>query len=313
MINIGIDHGNGNIKTEHMIFTCGLSSQTEKISEFFAADRLCHNGVYYGLTSDRLPHKTDKTTDEDYQIFTLFAIAKELQERAEKEGKEFTGFVGKDIVLSVGLPPADFERLKTPFKKYLMDLSKNGVNYKYNEKPMSFYIKDVYVYPQDFAACVIFKSGLIQEYSTVHCVDIGDGTVDIIDFVDGRPDKATIDSYEMGISQMRDKMKEVIRRKYGKSVKDKMIDDVLQNKKVICQDDVKGEIFKMAAEWTETVIGKLLTKVGDFSTAPTVFCGGGSMILKPYIEKSDVFVYTDFIADIHANAIGYQMITDSVL
>jgi plasmid segregation protein ParM len=312
MINIGIDHGNGNIKTEHVLFTCGLSAQQEKISEFFAADWLCYNGTYYALTSDRLPHKTDKTTDGDYQIFTLFAIAKELRARAESEDRAFSGFAGKEVVLSVGLPPADFERLKVPFKKYLMDLSRNGVNYRYNDKPMSFYIRDVYVYPQDFAACVIYKPELIKEYSTVHCVDIGDGTVDIIDFVDGRPDKSTIDSYEMGISQMRDKMKESIRRKFGKAVRDKMIDDVLQGKKVICQDEVKAEITHTAAEWSQMVIGKLLTKVGDFSTAPTIFCGGGSITLKPYICQSGVFAYTDFIEDIHANAVGYQTITASI-
>ena len=37
------------------------------------------------------------------------------------------------------------------------------------------------------------------------------------------------------------------------------------------------------------------------------------MLLKPYLEKTGLFGMTDFISDIHANAIGYEQIAELVM
>lgn len=49
--------------------------------------------------------------DEDYYILTLFALALESKNRG-------IVLTGKDIVLGVGLPPADFGQQALGFKKY---------------------------------------------------------------------------------------------------------------------------------------------------------------------------------------------------
>ena len=40
-----------------------------------------------------------------------------------------------------------------------------------------------------------------------------------------------------------------------------------------------------------------------------MFLGGGSLLLKPQIEKSKDFKYIEFIEDVRANAIGYEKLT----
>ena len=41
-------------------------------------------------------------------------------------------------------------------------------------------MKDVFVSPQNFAAVICFKASLLKKYRTVNCIDIGDGTVDLL-------------------------------------------------------------------------------------------------------------------------------------
>ena len=67
-----------------------------------------YNGVYYTLSETRMPFKADKTVDEDYFILTLFSLALEAKERG-------ITLSGKDIVLGVGLPPADLDVYKRQY------------------------------------------------------------------------------------------------------------------------------------------------------------------------------------------------------
>lgn len=78
-------------------------------------DILEYNGVYYTLSETRMPFKADKTVDEDYFILTLFSLALEAKERG-------ITLSGKDIVLGVGLPPADFGQQAPGFKNTLWNI-----------------------------------------------------------------------------------------------------------------------------------------------------------------------------------------------
>ncbi len=42
----------------------------------------------------------------------------------------------------------------------------------------------------------------------------------------------------------------------------------------------------MAKDWMQRIVNKLHAYVPDFRTNPTIFLGGGSLLLKPQIEKS---------------------------
>lgn len=317
---IGIDNGNGNIKTRNTVFPCAFKVQDIKPSTIFTKDMIEYNGKYYSLTQNRFSYQTDKTTDDNAFILTLFAIAKEIVAR-HSLGKsdynfknDFSRYVGKDVILAVGLPPAHIEKQSDKFKNYFLDRAKHGISFKYNDKPFSFYIRDVKVYPQDYAGVMIFRSELISEYSTCYCIDIGDGTIDMVGLIDGLPDKDSIVSREFGMSKLRSIIIDDAISNYGVTLSDKNVEDFLMGKKIALADDLKTPILECidnaTQAFTTEIINQLHSKVPDFRTYPTIFSGGGSIALKQYLLNSKAFGVTDFIEQVNANAIGYEKIAE---
>lgn len=305
-IIIGIDHGNGAIKTANHNFACGFTKQTIEPAEIFSGDVILYKGEYYTLTDTKIPYKVDKTQDEQCFIDTLFAIAKELSSKyAEVEEK---GLIGKEITLAVGLPPAHFERQKKSFQTYFEDRMKYGVNFKYNKKPFSFRLKDIYIYPQDYAAVVVFASEIINKYKA-YCIDIGDGTVDLLALKDGIPDKTVMVSRELGISVLRNKIIDEVINDFSFTLDNDTIDAVLQNKPSDFLDyEIETKIKQEAIDWAYFITDQLHTKIPEFRNAVTIFAGGGSKLLKPYLIKTERFGKCVWIDEVKANAIGYETI-----
>lgn len=320
MTIIGIDHGNGNIKTRNCVFPCGFKKQETLPSELFSSDILEYQGSYYSLTQNRFSYELDKTKNENCLILTQFAIAKELKARAA-EGRadfdwksSFGNYVGKDVVLAVGLPPAHFEKQQGAFKKYFLDAAKYGMEYRYNGKNFHFHIRDVLVFPQDYAAAIIYKEDLIKKYGTVYCIDIGDGTVDLLALKGGVPDKEVMVSRELGMSRLREQIIDDVINDYNMTLDGSTIEDILTpGREVVAPGEIVQRVKKETAEWAVKIVDQLHTKVPDFRFAPTVFCGGGSGLLKDYLEATGLFGMTDYIPDIHANAAGYEAIAGMIL
>lgn len=315
---IGIDHGNGNMKTENTIYPCGYKMQEIEPNKLFAQDIIEYKGKYYSLCPTRFSYQTDKTTDEKAFILTLFSVAKELVARAAS-GKDsynmqrdFGGFIGKDIILAVGLPPAHFEKQAKPFRDYFLKRAEHGINFKYNGKQFSFYVKDVLVFPQDYAAAVVFKDDVLGQYSTCYCIDIGDGTTDMVGIVDGMPEKDTMLSREIGMSKLRSRIIDDIINDYRVNLKDRDVEDYLVGKKIILppedEDAIKARMDKTAIDFATELVNQLHSKVPDFRTSAVIFSGGGAMALKKYLEMTKAFSFTFYIEDINANAVGYQQL-----
>jgi len=317
---LGIDQGNGNMKSASCVFPYGFKKQETKPSELFSKDILEYKGMHYSLTPNRFSYEIDKTQNENCLILTLFAIAKEIKERAKKGktdfdwNRDFKGFVGKDVVLGIGLPPAHFEKLREPFKKYFMEAARYGLDFKYNGKNFSFHIREIYVFPQNYAAVMIYKPELIKKYSTVHCIDIGDGTVDLMTLKNGMPDKDIMVSRELGMSRLREQIIDDIINDYNMTLDGTTIEDILTpGKEVIAPEDIVKRIRQETAQWASKIVDQLHTKVPDFRFAPTVFLGGGSKLLAPFLEATGMFGKTEYIDDIRANAVGYEEIAKMYL
>lgn len=227
---------------------------------------------------------------------TLFSLALEAKER------EIT-LSGKDIVLGVGLPPADFGQQAPGFKKYFMEHSKHGISFRFNGKPVNCYLKDVLVSPQNFEAVMCYKASLFRQYRTVNCIDIGDGTVDLLVIRKGQPDLSVRVSDRSGMAILRSEISNSIQQNYGTSD----VEQVLMQEATILDEEVVREIQKIAGDWMQRIINKLHAYVPDFRTNPAVFLGGGSLLLKQQIEKSSDFKYIEFIEDIRVNAVGWDL------
>ena len=138
---IAIDHGNHGIKTVHHNFVSGLARHS--VRPPMADEVLEYQGEYWTLSGHRLPYRRDKTRDESFFILTLFAIAKELAYAGPLPAAE-------KIDLAVGLPPEHYGILKDKFRDYFK--RNESIQFSYNDKPITIMIRDVFVYPQAFAA-----------------------------------------------------------------------------------------------------------------------------------------------------------------
>ena len=272
-IIFGIDHGNGNMKGENVCFPCGLVRYVSEPGRFMNEDILEYQGTYYTLSDTKMPFKADKTVDDDYFILTLYALAME----ARNKGITLTG---KDVVLGVGLPPADYGQQATSFKKYFLDHAKHGISFKMNGKSVNFYLKDVFVSPQNFAAVMCFKASLLKKYRT---------------------------------AVLRSEISNAIQQNYGIHLDSSDVEQVLMQEETILDEEIILEIQRMAENWLQRIINKLHTHVTDFRTNPAVFLGGGSLLLRKQIENSPEFKYVEFIDEVRANAIGYEKLTTARL
>lgn len=298
MIIIGIDHGNSQVKTAHACFTSGITEHgTAKPP--IQTDMICYAGNYYTISSKREPYKRDKTTDDKCFIMTLFAIAKELI-ATNVDDKTV------DISLAIGLPPEHFAKQKTVFSRYFYD---HGAKWKfeYNGRDFDINIKEVYVFPQAYAA-IATKSSLLKEYSTTYIIDIGGYTVDVLLLSDGKPNLQCCHSFELGMIPMFGDITSRINSEYGQKIGDTHIVDVLSGKKSMLSAELKEFIKSKAQAHTMDILDTLREHGIDLTTNPAIFIGGGSAILKDYILKSKRVVpdFTEFIEDVSANAVGYE-------
>ena len=173
---IAVDHGNHAIKTIHYNFISGLARHS--VRPPMADEVLEYKGEYWALSGQRLPYRRDKTRDESFFILTLFAISKELSYAGPLPAAE-------KIELAVGLPPEHYGILKDKFRAYFK--RSESVQFSYNDKPMTILIRDVFVYPQAFAAIAPQKSQL-KHHLRLFLIDIGGYTTDVLLLRSGKPD-----------------------------------------------------------------------------------------------------------------------------
>ena len=153
----------------------------------------------------------------------------------------------------------------------------------------------------------------MKKYRTVNCIDIGDGTVDLLVIRNGKPDLSVRVGDRSGMAVLRSEISNAIQQNYGIHLDSSDVEQVLMQEETILDEKIILEIQRMAENWLQRIINKLHTHVTDFRTNPAVFLGGGSLLLRKQIENSPEFKYVEFIDDIRANAIGYEKLTTARL
>ena len=150
---IPIDHGNRNIKTIN--FTFPASYVESKHLPSIGGDILIRQDKEYVFVDMRMPQQNDKTIDESYFNLTLAAIGKELANdmntlQCSSSGKCL------DIVILAGLPPLHYKTMASRYLNYYKG-SGEQIDFVFNNISFSIRIKDVYMYPQAFAAALTVR------------------------------------------------------------------------------------------------------------------------------------------------------------
>ena len=298
---IAIDHGNHACKSVHFNFVSGLAQHS--VRPPMADEVLEYNGEFWTLSGQRLPYRRDKTRDESFFILTLFAIAKELAFAGPQPSAE-------KIDLAVGLPPEHYGLLKDKFRDYFK--RNQSVQFIYNDKPITIMIRDVFVYPQAFAAIAPQKSQL-KHHLRLFLVDIGGYTTDVLLLRQGKPDMQFCRSLETGVITMNNDIIRRVGALHDMQIEDEHISAVLAGKETILPEEVKDTIRKSAEQHAINILNQLRELKVDLRSNPAVFIGGGSALFRDYLEKSPLVASATFVESVNANAIGYQAMAEGQL
>lgn len=294
-----IDHGNSAIKTPNFVFTSGLTDYPVKPP--VDTDVLEFGGTFWTLSGERIPYMRDKTKDDRFFILSLFAIAKELRQRNVVQA-----IVETD--LAIGLPPEHYE-LRNRFAEYFR---RGTVQFVFNGTPICLMIRQVFVYPQAYAA-VVPQAQIIRQNPRTFVVDIGGFTTDVLLLRGVQPDMQFCRSLEMGAIPMGNSIIGRVSALHDIKIDDDHIADVIQGRPTILPDDVQETIRTTVKNYAAGILDKLRELQVDLRATPAIFTGGGAALFRPFIEESSQVARAEFVADPKANAIGFGMLATAQL
>ena len=298
-LRVAVDHGNRNMKTCHFIFTSGLNVLDKKPAR--GEQYLQFEGKYYTLSEQRIPYQRDKTLDFRFFILTLFAIAMELEGKEQIQPEDVV-----QIQLPVGLPPKHFAELYEKYEEFFLAEGK-VLDLNFNGRLYHICIQEVRAFVQDFAA-MMTRGQEITVVPKAVGIDIGGFTTDYLLMRKGRPDMSYCDSLEKGVITMYNQIISSINSEYDMLLEDTDIDSILAGNTQYYDDSVVRMTENMVQDFVTDLLNSIRERGIDTKSSYTVFIGGGSVLLKRFLERSDRLGKYLFIEDLKANARGCDLL-----
>lgn len=285
---IGVDTGYGNIKTQATVTKSAITVyDTEPI---FSGNILEYDGKYYRFGEGHKSFIADKTSDEDFYLFTLMAIAKEL-------GR--AGIYSADVYLVESLPLTWVRIQRERFKAYLM--KNKSVEFRFNNKEYHINFAGCSVYPQAYPA-VIERIGEFK--GTNILADIGNGTINILYIQNKKPVESKSWTEKLGVNQCVIAIKNAFMDKFGIKVEESIIDSFLRYGTVDICDEYLECMRTVAQKYAAEVFEMLHSYEYNSKLMRLWIVGGGNSIIKHFgvFDKERVTI----IDDICANAKGLE-------
>jgi plasmid segregation protein ParM len=117
------------------------------------------------------------------------------------------------------------------------------------------------------------------------------------------------DSLENGLIHMYNNIKSKVNADYDLLLEESDIDAVIEGRQTeYYHTNVIQTIERQAQKFVDDIFGILRERMVDLRNGKAVFVGGGSILLKKYIEKSIKVNNPIFIEDIAANVRGYELL-----
>jgi plasmid segregation protein ParM len=163
----------------------------------------------------------------------------------------------------------------------------------------------VEIFPQGLAA--VHNQGAMPGINML--VDIGNGTMSILEIIDGRPMENSISTEVFGVHQCMEKIRKELSKHGGVNVPEILIEPLLKSGIGERTDEVATVTKKIAESYTEEIIRKLAAHGYQEELVHLYIIGGGGCLLKHFsalTEKKCVTV----ISDICANAKGYEALAE---
>ena len=216
---IGIDHGYGNIKTANTVTPTGITAYDSEPT--FTGNVLESGGVYFTIGEGHKPYIINKAEDEDYFHLTQYAIARELARE---------GVFEADVHIAAGLPLTWVRAQRDSFREYLMQ--QESMEFTLNKKHFTVRIVGCNVYPQGYPAII---NKLSEMNGTTMLADIGNGTMNIMYFLNRRPIESKCYTEKMGVNQCLIAAKNEVMNRYGVTIDDTIIEQIIRTGNVECR------------------------------------------------------------------------------
>ena len=289
---IGVDHGYGNIKTANHIFKAGIAGYDHE--PLFTSDMLVFGGRYYVIGEGHKEFVPQKHGDEDYYLLTLAGIAMELKDEDLTEA---------DVIIAAGLPLTWTSGQKTAFAAYL---TRNAeISFTFRKVDYHIRILGARIYPQGYAAVAEYAPSM-KGVNVV--VDIGNGTMNTLFIIDGRPQIGRMFTEKFGTHQCTLAIREAYMREYGTELDEATIEGFLITGTASIPKDGLKLIRTLAEEYVGGIFRRLREHGYDESTMDLIVTGGGGCLVKNFYRTKPGCVR--FIDDIRAAAKDYEYLAE---
>lgn len=304
---ISVDTGNKQIKTANQTFLSEIVPYDTVPPMAAPSDYIQYNGMYYAKSRKRGFYQKDKSNDDRYFILTLMGIVAELEHNESEQVIRYMKDKIYCISLLTGLPPAHMKdsQVKQHFKDYF--LMSEPVKVTYKGKTWTFKVNNVYVYPQCFAALMTVYPK-IKNFPRVLGLDIGGFTSDYAIMEKGIFDFHAVGSIENGVITFYDTVSKECLERYDEIIEESDVDNILSGDEEYYDKYIVETVDRCAKEYITKFLAKFKEKNIDLKQYFIVFIGGGSLLLRKYLEKSELVKRHMFIENINANAKGYEIL-----
>ena len=301
---IGVDAGYGNMKTARTIYPTGLVAMDTK--PFFDGDILEYNGTWYRIGEGHKAYNPDKTADEDFYILTLASIAAELSTEQITEA---------NVHLALGLPTTWTGRQREEYRRYMM--RNPDVRFTFNDVLYSIHLTDCIVFPQGYAALVPLmdndkKFNEFRQFTgTVMMADIGNGTMNIMRLVNGKPNDQHCWTEVLGVNQCVLTARKQMMDKYGIDMPESVIEQFLRTGTVNLARELLDNLTDIVRGYVTGLFDALRVHGYDARLMKLFVMGGGGCLVKNFGKYDPGAVI--FVDDLHASAKGYEYMAQGVI
>ena len=301
---IGVDAGYGNMKTARTIYPTGLVAMDTK--PFFDGDILEYNGTWYRIGEGHKAYNPDKTADEDFYILTLASIAAELSTEQITEA---------NVHLALGLPTTWTGRQREDYRSYMM--RNPDVRFTFNDVLYSIHLTDCIVFPQGYAALVPLMDNdkrfneFRQFTGTVMMADIGNGTMNIMRLVNGKPNDQHCWTEVLGVNQCMLTARKQMMDKYGIDMPESVIEQFLRTGTANLARKLLDNLTDIVRGYVTGLFDALRVHGYDARLMKLFVMGGGGCLVKHFGKYDPGAVV--FVDDLHASAKGYEYMAQGVI
>ena len=292
---IGLDNGYGNIKTANGIFPASVTCFDTEPAH--AHDVLVYDGKYYVIGVGHREFTLDKVSNQDHYILTLAGIGQELWYHKLTTAK---------VHLAAGLPLSWVSDQRERFRAYLfqnshVDFTWRGIDYHVD-------IVGVDVYAQGYSAII----PELRKFTGANMLcDIGNGTMIVMNINDRKAQMDQCFTEKYGAYQCVLKAREALTRRFGRTVPDVAIEQVMREGTADIDPEYVQVISDAATEYVAEIMRKLREHEYDPKTMRLWIVGGGGCLIRNFGQYDPNRV--TIINDIHASAKGYEYLAERKL